>query len=530
MYGHVLLVRRLSLVALAPAVGLRPRLGLPELSALFIVHDMFDTPKCPRCKVDIQKIPARAVSFRSGLPVGFFLERHEKLKFQQISTLYSYLSRFSASSELFGIFFCPRFADSEISGSFSEFLPIFSPTRFSPPEMPPKKVPPQGKKATETEAQSGEHNTATTDDESRPSNKVEKVEREPRKTAKETHLESPNTKLSTKLAKVDEKQTRTRQSLLALQRKAPSIYDALGVNSQPPPDPFEPEEQQGQQTTSWADEVDQHEKAKGALLEDGEDALTSSAAPDPEAPQAHHATPTRAASRPPQRASHETPEGGLSQLNLPDIVQNSLNKDTAHEPGAQNDKPEDHQEEQAKDNEPHGDHQEQHVQDTGPDPTKRLEFDSPNPKNPQDPGQQEVHSSKKDVVGDKAPKSDTSGPKQTSKQESNQNPGSKPYGSDYTKVGPKSKPHECPLVHNANATTKPTLLAKWLVSPKLSNAPPSSTFTYHYVTGRSGENIEIGANLYAKLLPDVALRKLWELHPWSVHLGGDDLLVLNLLA
>ena len=36
--------------------------------------------------------------------------------------------------------------------------------------------------------------------------------------------------------------------------------------------------------------------------------------------------------------------------------------------------------------------------------------------------------------------------------------------------------------------------------------------------------MEIGANLYAKILPDVALKKLWEIHPWSVHLGGDDLL------
>jgi len=36
--------------------------------------------------------------------------------------------------------------------------------------------------------------------------------------------------------------------------------------------------------------------------------------------------------------------------------------------------------------------------------------------------------------------------------------------------------------------------------------------------------VEIGANLFAKLLPDQALKRLWEIHPWSVHIGGDDLL------
>ena len=78
-----------------------------------------------------------------------------------------------------------------------------------------------------------------------------------RKAAKENHIFSPNSKTQVKVDKWDEKQSRTRQSLLAFQRNTPSIYDASNSASQTPPDPFEPEGQQDQQNTSWADEVDQ---------------------------------------------------------------------------------------------------------------------------------------------------------------------------------------------------------------------------------------------------------------------------------
>uniref|UniRef100_A0A7S1I4W9 Uncharacterized protein n=1 Tax=Eutreptiella gymnastica TaxID=73025 RepID=A0A7S1I4W9_9EUGL len=52
---------------------------------------------------------------------------------------------------------------------------------------------------------------------------------------------------------------------------------------------------------------------------------------------------------------------------------------------------------------------------------------------------------------------------------------------EFTRVA-KVKPHECPLVQENSKIKNCTLLARWLKSPKLSNAPAVTTFTYHYVT------------------------------------------------
>ena len=85
------------------------------------------------------QIPARAVSFRSGLPVGFFWTEHEKLKFQQISTSDYFFPYFSAFPAYFGIFWRPFSEQPDFSGP--------SPPFFKP--MPPKNVPQQeGQKAT----------------------------------------------------------------------------------------------------------------------------------------------------------------------------------------------------------------------------------------------------------------------------------------------------------------------------------------------------------------------------------------------
>lgn len=86
----------------------------------------------------------------------------------------------------------------------------------------------------------------------------------------------------------------------------------------------------------------------------------------------------------------------------------------------------------------------------------------------------------------------------------------------------KQKAHESPLIHN-DCARKISTLAKWMQAPALATSPAETTFTYHYVEGRNNNNDQIGANLFAKLLPDQALSKLWELHPWDIHLGGDDL-------
>ena len=434
--------------------------------------------------------------------------------------------------------------------------------------MPPKKNP-QGKKATETEAQSGEHNTATTDDDSRSLHKVEEVEREPRKTAKETHLESPNTKLSTKLAKVDEKQTRTRQSLLALQRKTPSIYDALGASSQSPPDPFEPEEKD-QLNTSWADEVDQHEATEDVSPEGGEGAMQHPTIPDivllypqhndeqqvpnqsnappsialaghdsptvpttsetgveaPQSdfgekaskeaevghPQAHLATPTRETLRTPQRATHETPEGGLSKLDLPDILQlDAQSKVLGLERGKES--------QVVDDSSTHQEPTKNNPLLLGSEGTEAVGSQH-NPPSFVDVVAGLSNEAFKQLLDDSI--ADLA--KSRAKQETQKEEVSKNLDDEFTRVATKIRPHECPLLQDNSKAKTCTVLAKWLKSPKLSNAPAMTTFTYHYTTGRNANGMEIGANLYAKLLPDGALKRLWDIHPWSVHIGGDDLL------
>jgi hypothetical protein len=80
------------------------------------------------------------------------------------------------------------------------------------------------------------------------------------------------------------------------------------------------------------------------------------------------------------------------------------------------------------------------------------------------------------------------------------------------------------LIHAEYGEVDATVLNKWLMSPKLAKAPPITTFTYHYTAGPSVLGTKVGVNLFAKILPDKALQTLWDIHPWEVHIGGDDLL------
>ena len=369
--------------------------------------------------------------------------------------------------------------------------------------MPPKKVS-QGNKAKEDDAL-GEHH----------------------KPAKEAHQLTPNSKLNAKVE--DQQKQQKQQKLIALMKRRNNKPNQDGIyqvedssqEAQEQSDNVPLESKELEAPTSWADDEpsdpeDQHEETKEkspgsvdnaqsdlnvhVLSSQGnvnQQVPSQSCAPPSIAltgqnpqhessstsgiPQLHLTTPTRATLKSPRRATHETPEGGLSKLNLPDIVQDSLNSDPVRqekvlEDGSKND----------------------------PKYTKAVGNVNSAPQ------QGNALSNDKSINPD-------------SQHEAQNVEVIKNLDREFTQVA-RVKPHECPLVHTSGTNHKCTQLAKWLKSPKLSNAPAITTFTYHYVTGRNESNVDVGANLFAKLLPDQALRRLWDLHPWSLHIGGDDLL------
>ena len=66
---------------------------------------------------------------------------------------------------------------------------------------------------------------------------------------------------------------------------------------------------------------------------------------------------------------------------------------------------------------------------------------------------------------------------------------------------------------------------KWLLSSK-SPSQRHIHISLHNRTkfARTHGGCKVGANLFAKILPDKAWQTLWDIHPWEVHIGGDNLL------
>ena len=137
-----------------------------------------------------------------------------------------------------------------------------------------------------------EHNADTT-------GRIEKHDKVPRKAPKEGLLQSPSTKSNVRVGRLGQRQARNRQSHVNLRRgksvSHSSAYDLFGPDAQPQSN------QRGHSVPPSPSKGEQEET-------------------DSEEPRIHLATPTRITLKP-HLATHETPEGGISKLDLPDIVQ-----------------------------------------------------------------------------------------------------------------------------------------------------------------------------------------------------------------
>ena len=402
--------------------------------------------------------------------MGFFLDRHEKLKFHAISLLDSYLSRFSVFSDLFGIFSAPRFAIatfcgifsefSEISELFSEFLFFFSPLQVFPPTMPPKNISqPKGNKPKEQNADAqGEHH----------------------KPAKVVHQLTPNSKRN---AKVDEQQSRqSRQKLIALmkQRNKPN-QDAIYQVSEHSRETQESSDNVPQDVKTMDDEIGDQDPFEPEVK-------TAEAPTSNELQNDSTTTDTRDGSNEAQDA--------LGDLQLPDIIQpDQQSKD--HGANIQPD-----QQGQGHGANTHGDQREDE-----PDPIRQLLFDTPNKS-------QEAQSRHEGAHGD---------PIQDDQEKKHPNMESQVHLNQEANKTSPSVTLPLPL-SNSIEFQSPTEYVKYVEGTKPEKGPPIQTFTYLYSssTEKNAQN-SILVNSYSKLLPVQALQSLWEIESWKLHIGGDEL-------
>ena len=90
-------------------------------------------------------------------------------------------------------------------------------------------------------------------------------------------------------------------------------------------------------------------------------------------------------------------------------------------------------------------------------------------------------------------------------------------------------PFIMPLPHSKSiAPTSPPTSSEYVRYVDAKNhdkGPPIQTFTYLYSTSEvQGVQHKVLVNSYSKLLPTQALGILWDIEPWKLHVGGDELL------
>ena len=342
--------------------------------------------------------------------------------------------------------------------------------------MPPKKSPqPSGPTANlqKPDVQGNEHKNDTTNNDPKSLSKVEKLDKEPRKTAKENHLISPNSKSQARVDKLDERQSRTRQTILAKQRgksAAPSIYDVPDSSSQSPPDPFEPEVIQNHQGANEPTSEEPQGDAK---------ATESTNEPTSNGPQSDAKT----------TETHEdtkNTEGACEQLGdlqLPDIIQH-VQQGQDHKAEAQDTK-----------------------QGNDPDPSRQLLF-TPN----------------KDQEGRNTHEGSQRGTIQDDHEKQRPHLESQVHLNQEANKTTQSVTLPLPLSNSIDFTS-PSEYVKYVEGPKSDKGPPIQTFTYLYSSsvGQS-TGMKVLVNSYSKLLPLPALQTLWTIEPWNLHIGGDELL------
>uniref|UniRef100_A0A7S1NA23 Uncharacterized protein n=1 Tax=Eutreptiella gymnastica TaxID=73025 RepID=A0A7S1NA23_9EUGL len=73
--------------------------------------------------------------------------------------------------------------------------------------------------------------------------------------------------------------------------------------------------------------------------------------------------------------------------------------------------------------------------------------------------------------------------------------------------------------------TSPTEYVRYVDEQKVDKGPPTQTFTYLYSSSELQDKPgRLLVNSYTKMLPTQALEVLWNIEPWNLHVGGDELL------
>uniref|UniRef100_A0A7S1NTW7 Fe2OG dioxygenase domain-containing protein n=1 Tax=Eutreptiella gymnastica TaxID=73025 RepID=A0A7S1NTW7_9EUGL len=73
--------------------------------------------------------------------------------------------------------------------------------------------------------------------------------------------------------------------------------------------------------------------------------------------------------------------------------------------------------------------------------------------------------------------------------------------------------------------TSPTEYVRYADEKKVDKGPPIQTFTYLYSSSEHHDKPgKLLVNSYTKLLPTQAQEVLWNIEPWNLHVGGDELL------